>query len=93
MINTEYTKNDLSSKELIETNINNTEIYEIPNNIHLLFKIGFYLVSIISVFGNCLIIYVVIRNKRMHNVTNYFITNLAFVDIIISLFSTPFQVN
>ena len=28
----------------------------------------------------------------MHNVTNYFILNLALADIVIGLFATPFQV-
>ena len=67
-------------------------LYVIPPDLRLVFTIAFYSVSVISIFGNVLIIYVVACNKRMHNVTNYFITNLAFVDIIISIFSTPLQV-
>jgi hypothetical protein len=67
-------------------------LYDIPPHVRLVFTIAYYSVSVISIFGNVLIIYVVTCNKRMHNVTNYFITNLAFVDIIISVFSTPLQV-
>ena len=69
------------------------KLFNITPNLQLGLKFGYYSISLISIFGNFLIIYVVIKNKRMHNVTNYFITNLALVDIIISLFSTPFQVN
>ena len=48
-------------------------------------------ISIISVFGNSLIIWTVMRNKRMRNVTNYFISNLAIADIIIGVLVAPFQ--
>ena len=51
------------------------------------------LISFISVVGNCLIIYVVAKNKRMQNVTNYFISNLALADVVIGMFATPFQVS
>ena len=71
--------------------INTIDLFRISPFLELLFKIIYYSVSVISILGNSLILFVVIRNKRMHNVTNIFITNLAFVDIIISLFSTPFQ--
>lgn len=66
--------------------------FEITSNVQIFLKICYFSISIISIFGNCLIIYAVFNNKRMHNVTNYFITNLAIVDIAISIFSTPFQV-
>lgn len=69
------------------------QLFSISPSLQLALKFGYYSISLISILGNFLIIYVVIKNKRMHNVTNYFITNLALVDIIISLFSTPFQVN
>lgn len=69
------------------------QLYSIPSSLYQAFSVFYYSVSFISVVGNCLIIFVILRNKRMHNVTNYFITNLAVVDIIISVFSTPFQVS
>jgi hypothetical protein len=50
------------------------------------------LISVISVLGNFLIILVVMKNKRMQNVTNYFICNLALADIVIGIFVLPFQV-
>jgi hypothetical protein len=76
---------------------NTSDVYDldffvIDDNLELVFKILYYSVSIVSVLGNFLIIIVVIKNKQMHIVTNYFIINLAIVDVIISLFSTPFQV-
>lgn len=80
-----------SRTNTIEDNVDD-ELFTITTPIKVLLSIGYYLIALVSIFGNSLIIYVVIRNKRMHNVTNYFITNLAIVDIIISVFSTPFQV-
>ena len=50
------------------------------------------LISIVSVVGNFLIILVVMKNRRMQNVTNYFICNLAMADIVIGIFVLPFQV-
>lgn len=76
----------------INLNQSNLDFYEISPCIELIVKIGYFSISVVSIAGNLLIICAVVRSKRMHNVTNYFITNLAIVDIIISVFSTPFQV-
>ena len=77
------------------TYFNDTEIdiFEINENIYviLFLSILYGSISIISVFGNALIIIVVLKNKRMKSVTNYFITNLALADIVIGLFAAPFQ--
>jgi hypothetical protein len=67
------------------------------------FKLGYYFwllvlsllygsISIISIIGNSLIIFTIIRSKRMRNVTNFFICNLALSDIIIGFLVSPFQV-
>lgn len=68
------------------------DIYPISDREHVLFSLVYYLISTVSVAGNSLIILAIFINKSMHNVTNYFITNLAIADIIISIFCTPFQV-
>ena len=41
--------------------------------------------------GNTLVIYMVVRNRRMRTITNFFIANLAFSDVVIGVFSIPFQ--
>ena len=66
--------------------------YEVEWYTVTLLSIAYGIISILSVLGNILILWAVIRNKRMHNVTNYFICNLALADIVIGLFATPFQV-
>lgn len=73
--------------------INSTESdYKMSKETFVFISILYGIISFISVFGNLLIIYVVVKNKSMHNVTNYFISNLAMADIVIGMFSTPFQV-
>ena len=41
--------------------------------------------------GNGMVILIVLTSRRMQTVTNYFIANLALADVVIGLFSIPFQ--
>lgn len=66
-------------------------IYEVEWHILIILSILYGIISILAVFGNGLIIGVVIRSRHMHNVTNYFICNLALADIVIGIFAVPFQ--
>jgi leucokinin receptor len=68
-------------------------IYETDFTTLVLIIILYTLISIITVFGNTLTIIVIQKNRRMQNVTNYFISNLALADIVIGLFVTPFIVS
>lgn len=59
----------------------------------ILLSCAYGVISLLSVFGNSSIIYIVIRNRRMHSVTNYFICNLALADCLVACFAVPFQVS
>ena len=48
-------------------------------------------ISLISVVGNTLVIWVVASSHSMQNVTNFFIANLAVSDVTIAIFCIPFQ--
>ncbi|XP_056427506.1 prolactin-releasing peptide receptor-like [Hyla sarda] len=48
------------------------------------------LVVLIGIFGNYLLLYVIWRTKKMHNVTNFFIGNLAFSDMLMCATCVPF---
>ncbi|KAJ8683833.1 hypothetical protein QAD02_019625 [Eretmocerus hayati] len=48
------------------------------------------IVFIVGVFGNALVAFVVIRNVHMRTVTNIFIANLAFSDILLCFLGIPF---
>ena len=48
-------------------------------------------VTILSVYGNALILWVVSTTKSLQNVNNLLIINLAISDMIIAVFCIPFQ--
>ena len=76
-----------------ENQIDLEELLEVPWYTTAIFVFLFSTLSVIAVSGNSLITYTILKYKRMRNVTNYFICNLAIADIVIGLFSIPFQVN
>ena len=51
----------------------------------------YIIVILIGITGNSIVIYVVIRNRHMQNVTNILIANLALADIGLCMFSLPIQ--
>lgn len=48
------------------------------------------LIFLLSVFGNLLIIVVLVANKRMRTVTNSFLLSLAISDLMMAVFCMPF---
>ncbi|XP_026880838.2 prolactin releasing hormone receptor 2a [Electrophorus electricus] len=48
------------------------------------------LVVLVGVFGNYLLLYVICHTRKMHNVTNFFIGNLAFSDMLMCATCVPF---
>lgn len=48
------------------------------------------LIFLVSVFGNLLIIVVLMVNKRMRTVTNSFLLSLAVSDLMMAVFCMPF---
>lgn len=50
----------------------------------------YVLVVVVGVFGNYLLLYVICRTRKMHNVTNLFIGNLAFSDMLMCVTCVPF---
>ncbi|XP_050423991.1 RYamide receptor [Adelges cooleyi] len=68
-----------------------TVLYDVPVSIVVLLSMFYGTISVMAVVGNALVIWIVTSSRRMHNVTNCYIANLALADIIIGLFSIPFQ--
>ena len=50
------------------------------------------LIIVISLFGNFLVFSVILRTRRLHTITNLFIANLAFGDLLMTTFNIPFTV-
>ena len=57
----------------------------------LFLSLCYGLISLLSLSGNILVIAVVAFTRSMHNVTNFYIANLASADVIIAVFCVPFQ--
>ncbi|XP_017892140.2 neuropeptide Y receptor type 2-like, partial [Ceratina calcarata] len=70
---------------------NSDSVYDVPTLILVLLSILYGTISVLAVLGNSLVIWIIVTSKRMHNVTNYYIANLALADIVIGLFAIPFQ--
>ncbi|CAH0387210.1 unnamed protein product [Bemisia tabaci] len=66
-------------------------LYEVPVGIVILLSVFYGTISFVAVVGNSLVIWIVATSRRMQNVTNCFIANLALADIVIGLFAIPFQ--
>ena len=73
-----------------------TIIMEDPQNFVLTMKVQviFYMVYsiifLLGVCGNFLVVYAVLHNRAMQNVTNFFILNLALSDILLCVLCVPF---
>lgn len=65
---------------------------EVPTAVLVLLSILYGTISFLAVVGNSLVIWIISTSRRMQNVTNFFIANLALADIVIGLFAIPFQV-
>jgi hypothetical protein len=92
---------DNSSHTIVHTTSTLVSISNRTNNVPIipdkyqiiLLSFAYGIISLLSVVGNSSIIYIVIRNRRMHSVTNYFICNLALADCLVACFAVPFQVS
>ncbi|XP_076754216.1 RYamide receptor [Xylocopa sonorina] len=73
----------------IDEDFDNT--YEVPTLILVILSILYGSISVLAVVGNFLIMWIIATSRRMQNVTNFFIANLALADIVIGLFAIPFQ--
>lgn len=65
--------------------------FQVPVGILILLAILYGSISILAVLGNTLVIIVILKSKKMQSITNIFIANLALGDVLIGLFSIPFQ--
>ncbi|XP_006740463.2 pyroglutamylated RF-amide peptide receptor isoform X1 [Leptonychotes weddellii] len=62
---------------------------ELPGRAKLALVLTGVLIFALALFGNALVVYVVIRSKAMRTVTNIFICSLALSDLLIAFFCIP----
>ena len=55
------------------------------------FVVIYIIVIVLSLFGNWMVIWTVIRNKHMRTVTNYYIVNLAVSDFLVAFWVMPLK--
>nr|XP_028600623.1 neuromedin-K receptor [Podarcis muralis] len=53
-----------------------------------LWSLAYGAVVAVAVFGNVVVIWIILAHKRMRTVTNYFLVNLAFSDASVAAFNT-----
>ncbi|XP_042255284.1 tachykinin receptor 3-like isoform X2 [Thunnus maccoyii] len=53
-----------------------------------LWSVAYSTVLVVAVFGNLIVIWIILAHKRMRTVTNYFLLNLAFSDVSMAAFNT-----
>ncbi|XP_070212546.1 G-protein coupled receptor 83-like [Littorina saxatilis] len=61
-----------------------------PENAILIF--AYSILSIIAIFGNSLVVYVILKNRRLHTATNFFLANLAVSDLLVTCLNVPFNI-
>lgn len=80
MHNISASRNSSSSLEDVTANV----------AVQILFCAFYIIIFVLGIFGNVLVVFVVIRNRQMHTVTNFFITNLALSDVLLCVLAVPF---
>ncbi|KAF0300041.1 Neuropeptide Y receptor type 2 [Amphibalanus amphitrite] len=73
-----------------------TIIMEDPQNfvltmkVQIIFYMIYSIIFLLGICGNFLVVYAVLHNRAMQNVTNFFILNLALSDILLCVLCVPF---
>ncbi|XP_064458396.1 RYamide receptor-like [Ornithodoros turicata] len=71
--------------------ISTSSLYQVPVGFVVLLSLFYGVIALVAVAGNFMVMWIVATSRRMQTVTNSFIANLAVADVIIGLFSIPFQ--
>lgn len=66
-------------------------LFFVPPGLVVLLSFLYGSISAVTVVGNFLVILVILKNKSMQTVTNFYIANLAVADVIVGIFAIPFQ--
>ena len=75
----------------LNTSISAADDATTKNSFYYIRLVCYVLIFIVGVIGNILVCLVVCRERKMKNVTNYFIFNLAVSDLSVLLICIPFD--
>jgi len=73
------------------TDSDGEELFYVPPGLVALLSVLYGTISVITVIGNALVVIVIMRNRHMQTVTNFFIGNLSVADVALGILSIPFQ--
>ena len=66
------------------TNSNQTEpLPPSPPTFPIWFRVGLVIVGVLTLFGNGLVVYLIITRRRLHNNTNFMVISLAVSDLVV----------
>ncbi|XP_068631120.1 tachykinin-like peptides receptor 99D [Battus philenor] len=85
---------DVGKENYINQSINSTEVYQsfiLPWWRQVLWTVLFGGMVVVSTVGNLVVIWIVLANKRMRSVTNYFLVNLSVADAMVSTLNVTFN--
>ncbi|XP_032688688.1 prolactin-releasing peptide receptor-like isoform X2 [Odontomachus brunneus] len=87
-----YTTQTSAALENSSSSRNSSYLEDVTSNIvvQIVFCVFYGNIFVLGIFGNVLVCYVVARNRHMHTVTNFFITNLALSDVLLCVLAVPF---
>lgn len=77
-----------TSPEPLQPRANLTNQFVQPSWRIALWSLAYSVVVAVAVFGNLIVIWIILAHKRMRTVTNYFLVNLAFSDASMAAFNT-----
>uniref|UniRef100_A0A3Q3GQ87 Neuromedin-K receptor n=1 Tax=Labrus bergylta TaxID=56723 RepID=A0A3Q3GQ87_9LABR len=77
-----------SERDETNTTSNHTNQFVQPAWRIALWSVLYSTVLAVAVFGNLIVIWIILAHKRMRTVTNYFLLNLAFSDASMAAFNT-----
>ncbi|XP_052055503.1 neuropeptide FF receptor 2 [Apodemus sylvaticus] len=72
-----------------DINITYVNYYLHQPQVAAVFISSYFLIFFLCMVGNTIICFIVIRNRHMHTVTNFFILNLAISDLLVGIFCMP----
>ncbi|XP_034829950.1 tachykinin-like peptides receptor 99D isoform X1 [Maniola hyperantus] len=85
---------DEASNKYVNTTRNITEVYQsfiLPWWRQVLWTALFAGMVVVATVGNLVVIWIVLANKRMRSVTNYFLVNLSVADAMVSTLNVTFN--
>lgn len=93
--NTDLTK-QFPTLALVRNSTNSTNeenelipIIRQPVYMIVIYAVAYGIVFLFALLGNTIVVILIIRTRRLHTLTNFFIVNLAIADILVAVFCVP----